>query len=941
MPNKVLFAVFTLLVSLLAGAQPPHSFTRYGRANNFSGTTVEDMAQDHQGQLWLATWGGLYSFDGRTFQSYLTDNPDDRENPRSNHFTDVEILENDEILALSYDNKLYRFNPQLGVLESVDSRGQGIQAIFRPSPDALYFQTLGGEILDASFSSFCRLPAGATVYGMVTGLDGNDWILTDKGIYRDGRLSTDIPTFCATMADDGLYIGSAGVILCYKDGQLTSLPTQLAADITFITQVPGRPELLLGSDRDGFELYNLDDGMRRHIALERRNAGEGPFRGLTDTHDNLWIYSTQGGLNWYDSQARRLIPFANQNLQQGWNSETGVTAVLSDFQGNLWIGSGWGGLERVIFHRENFRLKPIDESRQISPENSVRALLQGQSGLIFAATRDSRLHVLDASFNEVDAWTLDRPGYSLVDAHDGSLWVGTRGAGLLELSARTNERVRHSLTRYSKDDLFYGPNSNDIFSLLEDGAHRLWIGTFDDGIAYVDLDDRERLFISKKNRISFPTERRNRLRCLALGPDGRLYAGGQMGLFVCAHPDGEPEDMHFERFTQIADYDIQHILFTQGGVLYASSYGAGLLRFDTADPDSGFRALTTNDGMLSNYIFSAIEDKAGNLWIATQAGLNRLNPQTGSLIGFPYDRLGHTLRFNEGQPLYTRDGYICFNATAGIFYFDPEEISNNNFVPQLLVQAFYVAGEKRLLDGKEPVSLRPTDAIRVQVAAVDLTAPEQVLYSYKLDGADQDWIHLGNQNSISIPPQRPGRYTLRIRSTNGAGLEVDNEKAFNIVVRRQFLQTGWAALMYLLLAGLVVFLLTRRQDRRADGPSETEENPLLHGLHGDDRRFVEAFTGFLDDRLDDGSLDVPQMCQAMNVSRSVLFERCRTLLGTTPAALLRQMRLRRAQALIREGGRTMTEVSYAVGFNDPHYFSKIFKKEFGVKPTDYRRTTTS
>ena len=177
MPNKVLFAVFTLLVSLLAGAQPPHSFTRYGRENNFSGTTVEDMAQDHQGQLWLATWGGLYSFDGRTFQNYLTDNPDDRENPRSNHFTDVEILENDEILALSYDNKLYRFNPQSGVLESVDSRGQGIQAIFRPSPDALYFQTLGGEILDASFSSFCRLPAGATVYGMVTGLDGNDWIL--------------------------------------------------------------------------------------------------------------------------------------------------------------------------------------------------------------------------------------------------------------------------------------------------------------------------------------------------------------------------------------------------------------------------------------------------------------------------------------------------------------------------------------------------------------------------------------------------------------------------------------------------------------------------------------------------------------------------------------------------------------------------------------------
>ena len=345
--------------------------------------------------------------------------------------------------------------------------------------------------------------------------------------------------------------------------------------------------------------------------------------------------------------------------------------------------------------------------------------------------------------------------------------------------------------------------------------------------------------------------------------------------------------------------------------------------------------------MLSNYVFSAIEDQAGSLWIATQAGLNRLNPQTGSLIGFPYDRLGHTLRFNEGAPLRTRNGDLCFNSSAGIFYFDPEEISNNNFVPQLLIRGFYIAGERASLDEKETVYIHPSDGIRIQVAAVDLTAPEQVLYSYKLEGADKEWNHLGNQNSISIPPQRPGRYTLRIRSTNGAGLEVDNEKAFNIVVRRKFLQTGWAGLMYLMIAGLAVFLMTRRPGRRYAGPAEPEEDPLLRDLHGDDRRFAETLTGFLNARLDDGSLDVPQMCLAMNVSRSVLFERCRTLLGTTPAALLRQMRLRRAQELIREGGRTMTEVSYAVGFNDPHYFSKIFKKEFGVKPTDYRRTTTS
>ena len=86
------------------------------------------------------------------------------------------------------------------------------------------------------------------------------------------------------------------------------------------------------------------------------------------------------------------------------------------------------------------------------------------------------------------------------------------------------------------------------------------------------------------------------MRCLFLGPDGRLYAGGQMGLFTCERPDSEPEELHFERFEATRDIDIQHILFTRRGELYASSYGAGLLHFEGTSTDSGYSALTTDDG---------------------------------------------------------------------------------------------------------------------------------------------------------------------------------------------------------------------------------------------------------------------------------------------------------------------------------------------------------
>ena len=933
-----LFVLIGLIFNLtLANAQPPHSFTRYGRENNFSGTTVEDMAQDSHGQLWLATWGGLYSFDGRTFRNYLTENPEDRDNPRSNHFVNVEALDNDEILVLSYDNRLYRLNPASRHLDPVDCKGDDIQSMFRLGGSVLYFLTTDNEVLDATFSRSCKVRSDATVHAVIDGPDGGIWVLTDLGIYRDGVLANDTPAFCARTVDEVLYIGSAnGELLRFQEGQLSTLPTRLSTNITFIAPVPERPELLLGSDHRGIEVLNLNDGTQRSIVREEKNGEERNYSSRMDDNGNLWIFPQQGSLFWYNRDSHQLYPFLGTDTRQGWNSETGITSFLVDRQGNLWIGSNWGGLERIVFHRDNFKLQSVDGSGQISQENSVRALLQDDSGWIYAATRDSRLHVYDETFRERASWRLDRPAYSLVRTHDGNLWVGTRGAGLMEMNIQVNEQLRHNLIRYPKDDLFYGPNSNDVFSLLEDSSHRLWIGTFDEGVAYVDLDQTERLFISKRNRLSFPTDRRNRMRSLALSPDGRLYAGGQMGLFVCNHPFGEPENMHFERFAGIIDYDIQHILFTSQGELYVCSYGAGLLKLDSGDPDTGFRAWTVNEGLLSNYVFSAIEDEAGNLWIATQTGLNRLNPQTGSLISFPYDRLGHSLRFNEGSPNRLLDGSICFNTSAGIFYFNPADISNDDFVPELLVQGFYVSGISREVDEATPLHIRPTDGIRVQVAAVDLTAPEQILYSYKLEGADGDWVHLGHQASLEIKPLRPGRYTLRIRSTNGGGLEVDNERHFTIVVRRNLLQSAWFGILVLLAAAIAASVLTSRR-RPAAKPSDEDENPILRGLHGDDRRFVESFTAFLETHLDDGSLDVPQICEGLGVSRSVLFGRCRTLLGTTPATYLRRLRLERASELIREGGRTMTDISYAVGINDPHYFSKIFKKEFGVTPSRFKQ----
>ena len=309
-----------------AFAQPPHTFTRYGRENGFSGTTVEDMAQDSHGQLWLATWGGLYSFDGRTFQNYRTDNPEDRNNPRSNHFVNVEALSNDEILALSYDNRLYRLNPLKRVLDPVDRKGEGIQAMFRPEGDELYFLTSDNEVLDASFSHFCRVREDATVQAIISYQDFDTWILTDKGIYRNRLMTTDTPAFCAEMTDNALYIGSAGgELMRFQEGQLSTLPTRLRGNITFITRVPDRSELLLGSDRRGIVALDLDNGIQYIVVQEDTDGESRNYSCGKDFSGILWVFPEQGSLSWYNKDNRKLYPSLGAEPRLGWNSETGIT----------------------------------------------------------------------------------------------------------------------------------------------------------------------------------------------------------------------------------------------------------------------------------------------------------------------------------------------------------------------------------------------------------------------------------------------------------------------------------------------------------------------------------------------------------------------------------------------------------------------------------------
>lgn len=949
MKIKTLLICLAISSSVTAYPNPRYTFTSYSRESGLSGAAINAIEQDADGYIWLASRNGLYRFDGRRFDLYKSD--------KSNYFISLKCDSDSDLWALAYDGNIYRTNPNRVNITQVFTDGRFINGMYRMYDGQIYLSASDGAILCARksddgkriyLSELCRIKGNENVVTIFKDSDWGTWVMTDRQLYLNGTVVSEHPAFSAVKKKGSMIFGSSdGKIIEFRASGQKVIDTALRSGVQLLSRIPGREgEILAGSPEDGIYIYDRDfTRIIKHIPYTSYNSGA--LSCADDGQNGLWIYSINGSLDRYDALTRTLTPFYNGNVQDGWNSETCLTAFYIDRQGNLWISSVVGDLEKVSSDDFHFNLKTLHPKDKITPENSVRAIyIYPDGGRILAATKDGGIHILNRRLDEIAHYNTGDPAYCVTMDAGGTLWVGTKGdTGLIEAVPKKGKQDRFITRSYAKDEEFYGSNCQKIYALLPGNDGRLWIGSMDDGLSYIETSDNQRRFISKRNRLSFPAEERNKMRCLAFGRGGELYAGSTRGLFYCIEPEVEPEEMQFARFSNVKEHDIQDILLSSDGTLYLCSFGGGFIRMDRAhDTESGLRCYTTSDGILSNYVLSAIEDRDGNIWIATWNGLNKFNPKTGSIIGYPYERLGYNIQFNEGEMARDSDGIIYACTNSGILYFDPSEISNSNFVPELHINELLLSGEPvRLPEDGKVLKMSTRDRLALRFSAVDMSAPEQIIYSYMIEGLNQDWVALGNRQSLAVSSLKSGRYTVRIKSTNSDGQDVDNEKHFRLRVYKPFSESVWSVVVWMLTAllftGTVIYTrhaIYRRETAGDTLPQDDGEDPRLKGLYGNDREFVQSMLKFFEERIDDASTDIPALCNALNISRSALYGKCNALIGRTPNDLLLDMRFERAASMIASGGYSISQVAFMSGFNDPHYFSKAFKRRYGMTPSAYR-----
>lgn len=139
----------------------------------------------------------------------------------------------------------------------------------------------------------------------------------------------------------------------------------------------------------------------------------------------------------------------------------------------------------------------------------------------------------------------------------------------------------------------------------------------------------------------------------------------------------------------------------------------------------------------------------------------------------------------------------------------------------------------------------------------------------------------------------------------------------------------------LLMARILQLLNQREILRQKFGKVPQEIRPAML-RNEQDSLFVKRLDSIVYSRLGEQDLSVDKVAGLLHLGRTIFYKKVRGTTGYTPNEYIRVIRLRKAAELLKEGEKNVSEVAYAVGFDNPYYFCKCFKEQFGMPPSHYR-----
>jgi signal transduction histidine kinase len=368
-----------------------------------------------------------------------------------------------------------------------------------------------------------------------------------------------------------------------------------------------------------------------------------------------------------------------------------------------------------------------------------------------------------------------------------------------------------------------------VRTIHQDRGNRLWIGT--SGGLLVSEGQASKSF-STADGLSFDA-----VQALADDPEGFLWVGtvggglkrlrdGQLTVFRKA--DGLPSD------------EISALLADGEGALWIGTFGSGLARFHKGR----WTRYTKRDGLVSNSVTYLIEDDEGSLWIGSMAGLMRVSKQALNLFAEGLTRFVPCRTYGRadglpsgectlGTACRSRDGRLWFPTISGLASVLPSTLKTNPFAPPVIIESVLLDGEEAHSIGlrarlPEAVTIPAgKERLEIRYTGLNLGAPEQARFRYRLEGHESAWTDVGNSRVARYSKLPPGSYNFRVAACNEDGVWSQTGGVLALLVQPPFWKTWWflsgtAVSLLAALLGIFYYVATQKLQRQLEGMRQKE-----------------------------------------------------------------------------------------------------------------------
>ena len=837
-----------MLFPSLSWAGNQYSLTKIGYPQGLSNSAVLSVFRDDKGFMWFSTYDGLNRYDGKKMKVYRSD-LDKGDMLLNNTIYQVDASGKDH-LWISTSAGLNHFSyAKQSMVESHEifndeyrlyANRKGDSWLFKKENLYYYDHKLNKFILGSHPQEFFNrnLP--------FVDEEGALWLFAseDQKIYRcvvdstaSERITVNVnPVKLHKKRIDYTYYQQG--ILAFVDRDcdlfLVDLVRNSKVYIRNVADLTNRYGTINGivSFHDDIILSFIQNGLIKLDGANKYKASvvDNSIRIFSiykdPVQDIIWVGTDGQGVMAYSRKNTLATHLMFSQLQNKIVRQ--VRSIYTDPCGDLWFGTKGDGLVRV----KNYDQKPkeevalsdvsvyfpgmkhtLEEYNRGTDEFQVFGIIPSRfRNLLWIGSSDApALSYYDYQKDQViplSGELMDvRKIHQVYEQNDSTLWVTSSGTGFQKFTI-VEEDNRLKVKRSQQVQIFKGKNKvDDFFSMTVEGDSVIWLGSRGMGLV----------------RFSLSTQ------------SSVLYHLGA------------------EEFTPINDI---LSIYQKGKTFYLGTVsGLVCVRLDEHNMGSIY-CIDRNRGLLNDMVHGVLEDNNGFLWLSTNKGLVKYNPENTTFHTYYYSNGFQIGEFcDDAFYKSPQTGKLYFGGIEGLLSLEKEGDEDDTYQPDVSfynltlgvksvnINDYYDKNANSLVfKGKLPT-------LALTFTALDFIEGDNFEYSYRLEGSSHDeWSAFSPENYAKFNSLPYGKYTLHVRYKKDVFDADYKSYSINIHVVHPWYLSIWAILAYMIVVAVVSvygFILARKYYRREKLVKELMKHEIQKSdMHKVSTRYHELATSF-------------------------------------------------------------------------------------------------